>query len=89
MRYVDGLMLVLAIAAASAGCSSDKVGKSPEYYRSQLADDLHTPMETKAEVDNRVAHTVIMNGRKLNAEWLRVLLLDHPSWSMGAPTSYE
>lgn len=89
MRYVLCLMLMFVIAAASAGCSGDKVGKRPEYYRKQLADDLHTPMETKAEVDNRVAHTVIMNERKANAEWLRLLLLDHPSWSMGAPAPYE
>lgn len=87
MRYVLLCVMVLATASVLAGCN--KSARGPEYYRNQLADDLHTPMETKAEVSNRVAHTNIMNLRKLNDEWLRIWLVDHPSWSMGAPTPYE
>lgn len=89
MRYALLFALVLATAMMLGGCGNNKTVRGPEYYRKQLSKDLHTPMETKGEVDNRVAHTLIMNARKLNAEWMRIWLIDHPSRSLGAPTPYE
>jgi len=89
MRYVLAGLLIVSGAALTAGCGGDQKARGPDYYRNALADDLHTPTETIGEVENRKAHTYIMNLRKLNAEWDRIWLVDHPSWSLGAPTPYE
>lgn len=70
-----------------AGCQEAKEKPiSVDEVRSWMVDDLSTPYETEAEVANRATHTVIINGRKINADLMRMFLLDRPSRDVSAPT---
>ncbi len=57
--------------------------------RAEMANDLHTPAQTRTEYENRTSLTTIINGRKFNQDVMRTLLLDRPSRGMDYPTSLE
>jgi len=70
-----------------AGCQEPKEKQvSIDEVRSWMVEDLSTPYETEDEVANRATHTAIINGRKINADLMRLFLLDHPSRDISAPT---
>jgi len=83
-------LVVAGLGFAFAGCNNQ--GEKPmsnDEIRSSMVSDLATTYETEEEVKNRFTHTSIINGRKINADLMRLFLLDHPSRDVSSPTIQE
>lgn len=85
MKYVLTFVVLGIAALALTGCNDI----TADSIRSDLPKDLHTPGETKGQVDNRVAFTSTVDLRNFNQDMLRFMLMDRPSRSLDYPSIGE
>jgi len=89
MKTTVFALILTGLFVLASGCEENKEqpeAMSIDELRSSMVADLSTPYETEQEVANRFTHTAIINGRKINADLMRLFLLDHPSRDISAPT---
>lgn len=90
---MKNLVLLLAVAGLGwslVGCDENKTKTmSLDELRWDMAGDLNSTYETTDEANNRMAHTTIINGRKINSDLRRLFLLDRPSRDVSAPSIME